>query len=339
MSQGSPLCPFLAFFTKQNLGAYYALSIVVFELINKKTFVNFVINQLKKFSTFSICLIFSLFLFYLNGNLNDFINYCFGGIFDFGSSNIGFYVDFYIIVILVSTLITYFYITFSKNLSIPLENKKNLNLFACISIGTTFSVFPIFNTAHFLFILPLYLLLLFYFLDFAILEDCFNTQKSSLILFAISSFIVIFMLIRLYATCISETNNYQIITDASSPFYLMRVSSENFEKIPKMVNYIKEKNNNKKNVIIISSDSCLTMIPLKQNNNAFDLAFKGNLGYNGENNLIKKIKSLKNTEFLIYTNKEDCFWQESETIREFITKNLTKTCEILNYSIYELPNN
>ena len=87
--------------------------------------------------------------------------------------------------------------------------------------------------------------------------------------------------------------------------------------------------------LIISSDSALTMISLNQNNGDFDLVFNGNLGYNGINSLINKIKNSENTEFLIYTNKEDMFWQEPLEIREYIIKNLTKIGEICNYSIYK----
>ena len=49
-------------------------------------------------------------------------------------------------------------------------------------------------------------------------------------------------------------------------------------------------------------------------------------------------KQSENTEFLILTNEEDCYWQESLSIRNFIIDNLEKTGEILNYSIYKIPN-
>ena len=43
---------------------------------------------------------------------------------------------------------------------------------------------------------------------------------------------------------------------------------------------------------------------------------------------------MKNTEFLIFTDEDDCYWQESKDIREYIINNFEKSGEIFNYSIY-----
>ena len=77
------------------------------------------------------------------------------------------------------------------------------------------------------------------------------------------------------------------------------------------------------------------MVELDINNGEFDLAFVGNLGYDGENKLIDKIKELENTEILIFTDEEDCFWQESKKVREYIMENMKRKGEILEYTIYE----
>ena len=193
-----------------------------------------------------------------------------------------------------------------------------MNLIACITIGVTFSVFPIANTAHFIFIIPFYLILLFYLLDIIILEDFLSSKKYIIGSYILTFFILVFVLIRI--------------------LFFHFIEEKEFKKIDIMTNYIKGKKSTGKNVIIISFDSAFTMISLNQNNNEFDLVFNGNLGYNGEAKMIEKIKNMINTEFLILTNEEDCFWQESKVIREFILKNLDKKGEILNYSIYELQN-
>ena len=49
---------------------------------------------------------------------------------------------------------------------------------------------------------------------------------------------------------------------------------------------------------------------------------------------IEKIAKLENTEILIFTDEEDCFYQESKEIREYMMNHLQKSGEILNYSIY-----
>lgn len=330
---------FLVFFTKQNMGIYYFLATIVYEFIYRKNFKIFFINQIKKISIFIVLSTIICLYFYLDNNLLNFLNYTFGGLLNFGNSNFSFSVSPYLLMTCLSILIIYFNLLFNKKIFpetvITPERKKNINLLGIIAISSNFSVFPILNTAHFLYIIPFYFMILFYFLDFAILEDLFSDSKSNIYIYLIILIVLFGVLARMSFTIISPEKPVNRITDKTSPFYSIYFEEENYEKINTMTSYIKEKNIEGKEVIIITSDACLSMIPLNKSNRAFDLPFKGNLGYNGENKIIKQIKDSKNTEFLIYTSEEDCFWQESEKIRNFITKNLVKTGEILNYSIYE----
>lgn len=331
---------FLIFFTKQNIGFYYTFSILIFEFIYRKNLKNFILNQFKKLLIFSIFLLISLSIFYFNGNLYGFINYTFGGLFNFGNSNLKIDVSPSLVLLCLIILFLYFYILSNKKIFsesiLTLERRKNLHLLGCITIGITFSIFPILNTGHFLYILPFYFIILAYFLDFTILEDVFTSKKTIKFIYIISAVLILGILFKMFYSYFFETNNYIKITDSSSPFYQARISDENFKKISTMTAYIKEKNKQGIDVIIIASDSALTMVPLKQSHKEFDLVFNGNLGYDGENKLIEKIKNSQNTEFIIFTDEEDCFWQESKKIREFIIQNLQKTGEILNYSIYKL---
>ena len=146
------------------------------------------------------------------------------------------------------------------------------------------------------------------------------------------------IIIKIFYSYLSEKDSYTRILDQTSPFNYTLISNENYNKISILKKYIKTQNKENKDVIIIAADSALTMITLNKNNQEFDLVFNGNLGYDGENKLIQKIKSLKNTELLIYTNEDDCFWQESKKVRIYIIENLNRTGEILDYSIYELNN-
>lgn len=330
---------FLIFFTKQNIGIFYTIGILFFEYIYKKNWKTFITNQIKKLVIFIILLTLSLTIFYTNGNLLDFINFAFGGLLDFGNSNLNIENSPYTIFLCLIILCLYFYILLNKKIFseriINLERRKNLHLIGCIIIPITLSVFPIINTAHFMYFLPLYLIILFYFLDFTILKEIFNTEKSYKIINIISIILLLSLIIRMLFGYFVENKEYVKITNTSSPFYQMTITRENYNKISVITDYIKRKNAENINVIIIASDSALSMVPLKQNHKEFDLVFNGNLGYDGESKMIEKIKNSENTEFLIFSSEEDCFWQESEIIRTFITENLTKTGEILNYSIYE----
>lgn len=76
------------------------------------------------------------------------------------------------------------------------------------------------------------------------------------------------------------------------------------------------------------------MLPLGINNYEFDMLLSGNLGYNGIQKTIDKISKMKNTEFLIFTDEKNVFWQSPKEIREYVLNNLEKKGEILDYSIY-----
>ena len=208
----------------------------------------------------------------------------------------------------------------------------------CITIFVSLTVYPIINEAHLLYVLSLYLILFFYFINESIVKDLLNSEKCNILIYWINILFITAVLIKIIFNFYSEKNDLIKIENKNSPFYNTYIETKNFEKIKILSNYIDNKNKNGIDVIIIASDSALTMISLNQNHNTFDLVFNGNLGYNGTNNLIQKIKDTENTEFLIYTNEEDLFWQESIKIRQYIKDNLIKTGEICNYTIYKNNN-
>ena len=101
-----------------------------------------------------------------------------------------------------------------------------------------------------------------------------------------------------------------------------------------MEHYIKNRNEDGVDVMILSYDAAVPMINLKQSHGAYDLLFNGNLGYDGINKIKEDIRNRKNTEFLIVTDEKDVFWQEPLEIRDFIIENLDYSGQICNYSIY-----
>ena len=115
----------------------------------------------------------------------------------------------------------------------------------------------------------------------------------------------------------------------------MYFGPKDYEIVTKVSNYIADQKKAGNDVIILSYNACLANIPLKINNGTLDLIFEGNLGKEGSFGVIEKIKNLKNTKILILTDEEKRYWQEPPEIFEYITNNLTKTGEILDYSIYE----
>lgn len=329
---------FLVFFSKQNLGVYYALGIIIYEFIYRKDLKNYILNQLKKFIIFIIPLAISMIAMYKIGNLQDFINYAFGGLLNFGENNTDFKASFYLLIIFLTSIILGFVMVNKKIVPdriISQYQRKNITLLLSISFTCTLSVFPIVNDAHFIFIFPLYFTILVYILDFIMFEDFFDTESMKIFTYVLSIVLLIAIILRLIVLYFWTEKDFKKIDNISSVFYNVRVSEEDYEKINGMPRYIKNQNKNGKEVVILAYDSAYSMIQLNQNNNELDLVFYGNLGYDGINKTIEKIKNMTNTQFLIMTDEEDMFWQEPNEIRDYITNNLKKVGEILNYSIYE----
>ena len=109
---------------------------------------------------------------------------------------------------------------------------------------------------------------------------------------------------------------------------LADVKNTTKNKIEELNKYI-ENNNDK--VIIFSQDAALYNIPKKRSNGAMDLPFLGNLGYNGEDNMVEKLSNMTGYKILI---KKERFWQESEKIIEYIKNNFAKQEDIEDFQVY-----
>ena len=116
------------------------------------------------------------------------------------------------------------------------------------------------------------------------------------------------------------------------PFFGGVITQEEYEKNQAVIQYIES---NDKNVIVLSEKAALYMVPLKRNNGDFDLPFKGNLGSQGEDGLIEKIKHMENTQFLIYNGEEKVVYQEVEKTKEYIKNTMECIGKIDEFDIYE----
>lgn len=329
---------FSVFFTKQNMGVYYTLGVILYELYMRKSLINFIIDQIKKFLYFLIPTILLLILMYLSGNLFDFLNYSFGGLFEFGSTNIMFATTAYYVLLPIIVIVLYLFASVQKNKVLkPIITKDvfdNLTLLFVFSMVMTLVIIPIINTAHFVLVIPLYFIYIFYFFDVILFEQILDTDKYDIQIKWISVIIILILVIRLIVEFFvgEETS---LITDKDSHFWRMYVSTDIIQRSNEVENYIKEKNEKGIDVIICSYDSAYITTNLDQSHGIYDLLLLGNLGYNGIEKIKEDILSRKNTEFLIKSNEEEIFWQEPLEIREFIKDNLIYDGEIYDYKIYK----
>lgn len=330
---------FLIFFTKQTIAFFYVLAIVIYELYKYGFSKKFFENQLKKVFIFIIPSILALFIFYLNNNLENFINYTLGGLFDFSERNFYFGPKIYDVFIIVIAYLLSISILISKKFLLKHDFSndffENIIILLIFSSCAALIVYPIINIAHTKMALPFYFIILSYIFN-TIFKDFFDDAKLENIFNIIIVVLLAVFTIKYAIECIGtkDFKNSQFVLDKSSPYFSIPVPKDSLDKIEILTNYIEYQNSKGIDVIICSYDSALAMIQLKQSHGAYDLIFYGNLGYNGIEKMKADLLSKNQTEFIILKNEDDMFGQEVREIRECIINNLTKRGEILNYDIY-----
>lgn len=333
------LIMFLVFFTKQNVGVYYIIAMILCDLYLYKFSKNFFINLIKKFSVFILFSSIMLLQMFFTGNLFDFINFAFGGLFEFKEQNVGFAASPYYLVIYIATFLLYLFVLFSRKKIlaevIDEENCKNLSILIIFTIFMSLIIYPIFNSAHFLFAMPLHFIIIIYIFSILILEDFYGNKKYAGTCYFMAFLVLLLVFLRIGSYYFEQKRETSYILDADSPFFCIPTYTEYIEKSKILEEYILDQNKSGIDVIIISDDASLPVIELNQNHLMYDLLYEGNLGYNGKNRIKSDILSKKNTQFLVVTSEEDIFEQQPPEIRDFIINNLNYKGTICNYSIYE----
>ena len=157
----------IIFLIKQNVGVYYAIAVLIYELYKDKLSISYIKNQLAKFLWFSMVL--GIFLVFMNAtdNLYYFINYVFGGILDFGKNNLIFSASAYYYFMFFAVISLYIFICIQKNKLLKSiitdEIFDNMTLIFIFSMITTLVVLPLVNDAHFSYLMILYLIFIFYY--------------------------------------------------------------------------------------------------------------------------------------------------------------------------------
>lgn len=236
---------FLIFFTKQNIGVFYAISVLIYELYEKNFTFKYIKDQLIKFIFFIIPSSLILLQLYLNGNLLDFISYCFGGLLEFSKNNLVITAPPYYFAIPLTTIGLYTFTLLKKNSifkDFQDEFFKNLTLLFIFTIGNTLMVYPIINSAHIIFTFPFHLIFIFYYFDTLIFNEMLSDEKYKNGINWFSIAILVAILVR---TIIYLGIDYKILTycqDLSSPYFGLFMTTENYDKKNILKEYILEKN-------------------------------------------------------------------------------------------------
>lgn len=322
----------LIILTKQNIGIYYLVGNLIYLSVCK----DYKKEKLKKILTYiSVILagaIVFITYFILDNNLWNFFNYTFGGVLEFANENLNFDISAIIFMISVMMMDIVLSIFFTKKMNISDKQKENIKILLIFSVMLSILCYPIFNWTHIIIGTYLSIINIVYMLYIVLKDFEKGIQKVTKI---VDIIIILGMLgfssFNMYAWI------YKITSDDypyswEDPFFGGMMEKEEFEKNEKVIQYIEE---SEKDVVVLSYRAALCMIPLERNNGDFDLPFKGNLGIKGEDGLIEKVDNLKNVQFLIYKNKDERCYQESEKVKEYVKNTKKYVGEIADFEIYE----
>lgn len=281
----------LSFLTKSSVGVFLCIPTLCY-IKNIKI----ILNRIKGFLIPNIIIIL---YFLIQGNLYNYLNYAFFGLFDFASDN----GSFNVLSILTLMIVGYFIYRYKKE-----HNIENLYIAAFQIV-----MVPLFNISHFIeSLIPV----VYYFLKK--LNKYKKYYKYSIFLFIIPIFFLIYNTI---ITNCSYTNK---------PFNIRYIQQEYIDDIEALNEYF---DNNYDNVHFIMYEAYLYNIMLNKNNNIYSLSLKGNLGYNGETNFIKKLSQLEKGSIIITSNVYQ-EGQSSKKIYDYITTNYSLRGQFRKFKVY-----
>ena len=97
-----------------------------------------------------------------------------------------------------------------------------------------------------------------------------------------------------------------------------------------------EVDGNTVSVYILDAEAAIYMIPLDKYNKDYDMFLKGNIGKDGEEGQIQKIKQKEeNALYLILRKNISLNWQMPENVINYIRENLELVEEISIYEVYK----
>ena len=262
---------------------------------------------LKRIIPFLITNLIVIGYFYLNNALYDYINFAFLGLLDFKNGNGN-----YNIITIISILIVIYIIR---------EYVKTKDFELLYILSFMIMAYPLFNTSHgFLAIIPLVYYLL---KKYPKVNNLINKTAPIFICAPILALIIN------YITCDPKYDN--------NLFKYRYLQDEYMSDIEALKEYLHDDYNN---TYFILMNSYLYKLALDIPINEFDLPLKGNLGYNGEEELNKKIEKIKDGSLIIINNAyyertdDGSKNQSSKKIYDFITENYGSIGQLHKFKIY-----
>ena len=324
---------YLIFMTKQNVGAFFILALIISQLFcYKKEAIKHIIIQIL---VFAILIILSILVLFVQGSFEQFIDYTFLGIFNFSQNNTSATIlknpKMLVIYVLAAIVTVIFFIKTIKE-----KKEENYKLFI-FALMLSFVVIPIINLYHIILSLTLIFAQLMILLDKVFDKGCsdeeYEKKIKELHLMSIDKMLLI-MDIILYSIILLivikgflSFDKPVIEKNTDSPYLLCAIEENVQNNINEVIDFIKSHGK----VILISDDACIYTPILKSNNGILDLPFNGNLGKEGISKLKREIDNLTDTKILF---EEERFWQIPEEIVDYLDCNFNQEGILDAYIIY-----
>ena len=295
----------LSFLTKQTVGGVLFLVSIYYLFFDYKKF-------FKRVLGFTVPVLCCLILLLVQGNLLEFLDLCFFGLFDFGHNNLS--IDwFYFILLVISLLILIIRI---------IRNYQDITNYYVLLFASC--VYPIIDFYH----VSLFLALLF----LLILYDLNIKREISAYCITISLFLGLIWLgvEKVYFSDLKIVNYPN--------FELSMVSYQYYSTVKELEQYLNTLDNK---VVYLLRGNENYFFKIKDNLDItyFDLPNYGNYGYYGTTKIVSRLKKIKNSYIVVdldaYTSKSSS-QQYIKELAEYVITHGKKMRIIGSYGIYYL---
>lgn len=338
---------------KQSIGAILAIIVVGYKIIfvqNKKEFIEYLKTAFKRIIGILIPIILVLIYLIVTNSLQDFINYAVLGISTFSNK-----IPYAQLMnndkkeIQILSRIMPFILLAMAVLTIVLQNKKKKENIGNIdnkiltiliySLSTIIIMYPISDEIHFLIastITFIGLAYILYLLGIAIYNKI-NLQSKKKI-YKITSLLISIILIAFIAVRgIENITEYikQEKNETIEHYKNIQISEYLQERINEIDNFILEQEKENKKVYILDAEAAIYMIPINNYNKDYDMFLKGNIGKDGQEGQIQKIKQKETNEIILIRKRNlQSNWQTPTEVVNYVRENLEFMGEVSIYEVY-----
>lgn len=288
----------VSFLTKQTVGIFLFFPTIIIFWKNKKIFLKRLLGFLFPIFIFIIYLLFSKSFF-------KFVNLCILGLLDFTGNQKIF--NIFGILFIIILIVTVYFIKKDKS------NILNYYILCFYSI-----VIPIIDLYHFS--------VAFFAFLFLVVS---KIRKTYLHYGAFSLISVLFL-----GGLMAQFNQFDIKNYPNDlnhfEYRYIKPSSYRFTK--KVLNYVLKHQD--KNIMYVVPDAYYFKIIQDENCGYFDLINHGNLGYHGSDWLLKQVKDMKNTLFIVDVSEYNSGNQIDQQLLKYIIEKGTKVDSIDFYDVY-----